>query len=169
MRVYLPSDPLASVLIDKMRFAQNAAFFEHLRYMENVVARMTEGITPGPRTATVLTQPHKEVVLVTGTTGDLGSRLLVELIATPHVERIYALNRGDLSVLLDRQEKVIQGYSNKHVDLRGEAARGRVILLSGDITKEDGWGIDKKTFDEVCLRSFHINFPKELISLDLCM
>jgi len=145
-------DSLCSVLtspdIDtfKMRLVQNAAFFEHLRYMESVVARMTEGITSGPRTFS--TQPDKEFVLITGTTGDLGSRLLVELIAAPRVEKIYAFNRGDLTALLDRQEAAIQVHS-KHVDLRSEVARGRVVLLSGDMTIEDGWGVDRKVFDQV--------------------
>ena len=129
-----------------MRFTQDAAFFEHLQYMEDVVARMTKGITPGPRGAPIPT-PDQEVVLITGTTGDLGSRLISELIATPRVQTIYAFNRGELKALLDRQEKAIHVHS-KHVDFRGEVERGRVVLLFGDMTK-DGWGIDAQTFDQV--------------------
>lgn len=132
-----------------MSLVQDAAFLEHLRYMEDVVARMTHGITPGPRDTPIPAHSQKEVVLVTGTTGDLGSRLLTELIASPRVERIYAFNRGDMAALIERQEKAIRVHG-KDVDLGREMSGGRVVLLSGDLTKEDGWGIERSVFNQVC-------------------
>jgi nucleoside-diphosphate-sugar epimerase len=36
---------------------------------------------------------QKLVIVITGTTGGLGSHLLERCLADPHVERVYALNR----------------------------------------------------------------------------
>ncbi|KAJ7066919.1 hypothetical protein C8F01DRAFT_1340925 [Mycena amicta] len=47
-----------------------------------------------------------QTVLVTGTTGVLGTHILVELLARPDVSRVYALNRGTAS--LERQAAALE-------------------------------------------------------------
>ncbi|KAG8854181.1 hypothetical protein FRB96_007737 [Tulasnella sp. 330] len=46
---------------------------------------------------------HEEVVVITGTTGGLGSHFLAQLIAMPSVKKVYALNRSSRTPITERQ------------------------------------------------------------------
>ncbi|GBE89184.1 hypothetical protein SCP_1501920 [Sparassis crispa] len=48
---------------------------------------------------------QRAVVLVTGTTGNLGAYILAELIVNPHIARVYTHNRG----IADRQRAAFEG------------------------------------------------------------
>ena len=83
-----------------------------------------------------------EVVLLTGTTGWLGSLVLAELLRS-NVERVYAVNRRGTR-LFDRQ---VQAFKERGIDV-SLASSEKLILLEADLTKED-FGVDKTLFNEV--------------------
>lgn len=78
--------------------------------------------------SSVLSQ--KDVVLLTGTTGALGSNLLAQLLSDDAIERVYALNRRSFSgrTLVERQEDVF-----KHQGLDVELLKSaKLHLLEAD-------------------------------------
>ena len=115
--------------------------------MEDYVTTLTHGLTPA-LDASVVQPPSTEVVLVTGTTGALGAHFLADLLARPFIGRVFAFNRGEQAELFDRQRKALVNNGQQSVNLKQEVDQGRVVLLAGDLAKED-WGIDAQVFDEV--------------------
>lgn len=76
--------------------------------------------------------PAGLVVLLTGSTGCLGSSILAELFACPDVRRVYALNRPSAfgRTLQDRQRRALIARG-----LDGAlASSNKVVLLEGDIS-----------------------------------
>lgn len=52
-----------------------------------------------------------DVVILTGTTGFLGTSLLIELVASPGVKRVYAFNRRGATSTIERQRRALQRRS----------------------------------------------------------
>ena len=100
------------------------------------------GSADGPGNA-----PHQETILITGTTGRLGSQLLTRILAKPEVVHVYALNRGtpeDSTTLEERHRKVFRAWGlDEHV-LSGE----KVTFLAGDLSKPQ-FNLDQETFERV--------------------
>ena len=93
--------------------------------------------------------PAGETVLITGTTGSLGSYLLAGLIADSRVERVWALNRGE-----DLDERQRHAFADKDLDNSGLISDcGKVRFLSVDLT-EPKLGLTDGVYNRV--RSVHI-------------
>lgn len=90
-----------------------------------------------------------DVVLVTGTTGALGSALLATLVASKSIAKVYALNRPSKQgeSVAERQEK---GLASRGYD-PGVAKSPKVVLVEGDSTKT-GLKVDAEVLEEVSLR-----------------
>lgn len=89
---------------------------------------------------------EKEVVLVTGTSGALGSAVLAKLVGSSSVGTVYAFNRpskGGVGVV-ERQAEALQtrGYDP------AIATSPKVVLIEGDLA-ESYWGIDPALKDKV--------------------
>lgn len=85
------------------------------------------------------------VVVVTGTTGRLGSHILSQLLADTSVITVYALNRGPLSKILHRQEAAFDRWK-----LDGSALKNsKLVLLEADLSRPD-LGISNDVHAEVC-------------------
>ncbi|KAL9027102.1 MAG: hypothetical protein Q9196_004324, partial [Gyalolechia fulgens] len=70
---------------------------------------------PGPRRIPLPTLPEKSVILLTGSTGSLGSYILNTLLSIPHVDRIYCLTRNG-----DGQIRQTKSFQSKGLDPRFE-------------------------------------------------
>jgi thioester reductase-like protein/aryl carrier-like protein len=79
-----------------------------------------------------------QVVLLTGSTGSVGSFVLKELLARSEVSHIYCLNRGQDSGSL-------QATRNRQRGITSELPSNRVTFLTVDLTKES-FGLDPKTY-----------------------
>lgn len=84
----------------------------------------------------------REVVLVTGTTGWLGSLILEELLQSD-VKRVYAVNRKGSS-LLQRQS---DAFTERGLDTKLVQSE-KLHLLEADLTMSK-LGLDDQTFEEV--------------------
>ncbi|KAF9034495.1 acetyl-CoA synthetase-like protein [Hymenopellis radicata] len=94
-----------------------------------------------------------DVVLVTGTTGSLGSATLARLVQSSAVKKVYAFNRPSKGSpgLLDRQRQALEskGYDP------AIASSPKVVLVEAEIT-ENGLGVDAALDREIRRSVTHI-------------
>ncbi|KAL0566597.1 hypothetical protein V5O48_015415 [Marasmius crinis-equi] len=109
--------------------------------------------SPGAR-STGNKPSSRKVVVITGTTGTLGSFLLADLISDDSVSRVYALNRANKKLsLAARQRKAFQekGLDEKLLD------SGKVKMLVVDLLLEkDHFGMSFEDFQEMKKSVTHI-------------
>lgn len=88
--------------------------------------------------------PSQETVLVTGTTGGLGTSLLARLVQSTDVAKIYAVNRKSDTSLIERQKLVLQqrGYDADIVN------SPKVVLLEANLSETE-LGFPKTLYQEV--------------------
>ncbi|KAF8890512.1 hypothetical protein CPB84DRAFT_1784727 [Gymnopilus junonius] len=126
--------------------------------MKAVVEKYTSSGFPSYRGVSVANgngHVHGDVVLVTGTTGALGTYLLAELVQNPDVSRIYALNRPSASSALDiteRQKKALLGRGLKPSAVQGS---NKVRLIEADLAIP-GFGIASQLYEEMKVSVTHI-------------
>lgn len=85
------------------------------------------------------------VVLLTGTTGGLGSFLLAQLLENPVVERVYALNRPRASTsVAERQRSAFVDKALPVHLLNSE----KLVYIEADVSQDD-CGLTLSTYDEV--------------------
>ncbi|KAH9935954.1 acetyl-CoA synthetase-like protein [Epithele typhae] len=84
-----------------------------------------------------------DTVIVTGTTGRLGSHILSLLLARPDVRRVYALNRGPAE---DRQRQAWKEWGLDASLL--ERGKGRLVMCASDTSKVD-LGLSEEVFREL--------------------
>ena len=90
-----------------------------------------------------------ETVLVTGTTGRLGSHLLAQLLERADVAKVYALNRessGSVQALAARQKEAFKQWSLDTSLLESE----RVVFHAVDLSKPY-FGLSKESYEQVNL------------------
>ncbi|EIN04867.1 acetyl-CoA synthetase-like protein [Punctularia strigosozonata HHB-11173 SS5] len=94
-----------------------------------------------------------DVVVVTGTTGNLGAEILLTLLDDPSVARVFAFNRNGTGhkSLLERQESVIQTHG---ID-PGLARSPKLTLLTVDWNRAD-FGLDSETLTEIRSSVTHV-------------
>ncbi|CCL98028.1 uncharacterized protein FIBRA_00021 [Fibroporia radiculosa] len=98
-------------------------------------------------------EDNGDVVLVTGTTGNLGCYLLDALVSSSEVRLVYALNRAsrDGASLLNRQKEAL-----RHRGLDPQIPHSpKVILLEGSLT-DPTWGLPVGVYEQVHRSTTHI-------------
>jgi thioester reductase-like protein len=91
--------------------------------------------------------PSGEVILLTGSTGFLGSHLLATLLQTSTVSRVYAINRPSSVSLQDRQVAAF-----RKSDLSSDLLKSpKLVLLEGDLSKVR-LGLDENVYNEIVAR-----------------
>jgi len=92
-------------------------------------------------------QPEAEVVLITGTTGTLGSNVLSHLLQNTDIKTVYAVNRTQRGVsLFDRH---CTSFSRQGLDV-SLLDSTKLVLLEADLTVDD-LGLTADVAQEVCL------------------
>ncbi len=111
--------------------------------LEKLVDKYSSGFLQH-QAATTLFKESQEVVIVTGTTGALGSTVLAKLATISTVGKIYALNRSSHGKnLQERQEESLleRGY-----DPRTVFRKANIELLEIDLSAS-GLGMDRPTYE----------------------
>jgi hypothetical protein len=88
-----------------------------------------------------------EVVLVTGTTGQLGSALLAELISSAAVSKVYALNRASANADESLATRQTRAFEQRGLDT-SLLESDKVELLICDMTKPD-MGLGPEVMEKV--------------------
>ncbi|KAF4618223.1 hypothetical protein D9613_011591 [Agrocybe pediades] len=111
-----------------------------------------------------------DVVLVTGTTGGLGTYLLAELISNPSVSRVYAVNRGkDAAALRERQRKALV---QRGVDPQKILESEKLVLLIADTSapllglSEDEYEKIRSSLTHIIHNAWPVDFNLSLISFE---
>jgi len=86
------------------------------------------------------------VVLLTGSTGGLGSFLLSQLLKDPRVERVYALNRPSSSTSIEERQSSAFLDKGLPVDL---LSSGKLVYVEADASR-DNCGLSPELYEEVC-------------------
>lgn len=116
---------------------------QKLNLMHHMVMRYSEDLRPpGTRSE----KGPGKVVLLTGSTGTLGSHILSELLKSDEINKIYALNRKGIDDLHTRQARA---FIERGMDDQVEALISeRLIFIEGD-TSVNGMGLSEQIYNEV--------------------
>ncbi|KAJ6598643.1 hypothetical protein B0H10DRAFT_2085224 [Mycena sp. CBHHK59/15] len=115
----------------------------------------------------IVEQPKTEAVLVTGTTGALGSHIIAELLALPNLPMVYALNRPGLDIT-GRQSN---SFTENGIDIQ-LLNSPNLRLLQGDLNTQD-FGLSQDDYQEIQLKvttiihnGWQVNFNFSLSSME---
>jgi hypothetical protein len=118
-----------------------------IKRLDAMVTEYTQN-WPIHRPSKEVRDPSSETILLTGSTGGLGTQLLAQLVMMPSVSRIYAFNRpardGNLKTSRDRHLEAFLDRGND-IALLDSA---KIVFIEGD-TAVDGFGIEPELFKEV--------------------
>ena len=95
--------------------------------------------------------PSHDVVLVTGTTGTIGSNVLAQLVADPKIEKVYGFNRESSTPLDTRQRIALKerGLDPSVVD------SPKVVLLEGTVSQPK-LGLPDDLYEELRTSITHV-------------
>ncbi|KAH9941064.1 hypothetical protein B0H21DRAFT_811720 [Amylocystis lapponica] len=116
--------------------------------IKEMIAKYTAKL-PTPLATIAEKRDPRAVVLLTGSTGALGSHILVDLLSDERIARVYALNRGQ--DLAERQQAVFQEARLPTALLEGD----KLVQLSGDLSRED-FGLETSVLDDIRSSVTHI-------------
>lgn len=89
------------------------------------------------------------VVLITGSTGNIGAQMLETLLQNNDISRVYALNRGSKSRSMFERHQA--RFEDKALD-KELLASNRVVFVEGDAS-QDSLGLKADIFEEVRINS----------------
>lgn len=103
--------------------------------------------TPNVQAPLAPRSPPMEHVVVTGTTGGLGSHLLAQLLAHDRVERVWALNRKSSAISQSVEQRQLDSFKDKLLDV-DLLRHPKLVLLDSDLT-EERLGVPSGVYAEV--------------------
>ena len=121
------------------------------------IERMIEKYSSGLQ-VNVLREPTKRegneghIILITGSTGGLGSYLLASLLNRKDVIRIYALNRRSKTTATEQRQR--SGFEDRGLDISLLASQ-RLVYVDGD-TSQEQLDLDRNIYEEVMPSSWYI-------------
>ncbi|KAJ7633420.1 acetyl-CoA synthetase-like protein [Mycena polygramma] len=108
------------------------------------------------------------IILLTGTTGGLGSHILEILLGLTSVERVYAFNRRGRTPVSDRQTEV---FAERGLDVKLLSSE-KLVYLEGDTTKADlglpldVWNTLRNSITAIIHNAWMLDFNKTLSSFE---
>lgn len=93
----------------------------------------------------------RDVVVLTGTTGALGATLLVELVNSPEIGHVYALNRKGVKSLIDRHWQVM-----KDRGLDTDTLQSPKVTLLEAATDQEYLGLPSETWEQASSRPWSL-------------
>jgi FlaA1/EpsC-like NDP-sugar epimerase len=128
--------------------------------IEKMIEKYSTGLDGKLPSASSRTSATSSVVLLTGSTGNLGAQILASLLENENVARIYALNRPSSSStsMLDRHR---ERFADKALDA-SLLESDRLVFVEGD-TASPNLGMSECTYEEVSqlaiLLARHLHLP----------
>ncbi|KAJ7242075.1 hypothetical protein C8J57DRAFT_1368382 [Mycena rebaudengoi] len=132
--------------------------------MESMVQKYT---CEFPRSISTTKVPEAETVLITGTTGALGSQILAHLLALPNITSVYALNRPRSNI----REYQRSSFADSGIEIQ-LIDSPKLILLEGDLNTTE-FGISSSEYRDIrdkvtCIihNAWQVNFNISLSSME---
>ncbi|RDW77667.1 hypothetical protein BP6252_05720 [Coleophoma cylindrospora] len=119
---------------------------ETLKIMGCLLEKYTSGLPK--RQAPIIGSTTEASVILTGSTGSMGSYILDNLVSRPHIKNIYCLNRAT-----DGRKKQTESSGSRGLSTSWPA--DRVHFLKADMSKVD-FGLEKPAYDELLQNTTHI-------------
>ncbi|KZT18047.1 NAD(P)-binding protein, partial [Neolentinus lepideus HHB14362 ss-1] len=123
----------------------------HISLMRHLVSKYSESMGP----AKLVNQrplPSKAIVLLTGTTGGLGSYMLYMLLVNEAVERVYGFNRKSKSTTLSDRQRA--AFEDRGLPIEVLASE-KLVLVEGEETC-DKLGLDEARYEEIRTTCTHV-------------
>ncbi|KAF4610030.1 hypothetical protein D9613_010647 [Agrocybe pediades] len=138
---------VAGVVADPENFAMAA---DRVDAIENMVAKYTAGLGKPVEGGVSQRVPETQVVLLTGSTGNLGSQILASLLMNGRVGRVYTLDRPPASGVgaLSVEERQARRFSDRGLDtslLRDP----KLVRLMAEMSHKH-LGLAQETYEELC-------------------
>ncbi|KAG8735152.1 hypothetical protein FRC10_010948 [Ceratobasidium sp. 414] len=128
--------------------------------IRSMINKYDSGWSTPKRSLEARTLPPKERVVVTGTTGALGSYLLAQVLANNQVEKVWALNRGSKDIMARQRAS----FEDKLLDV--EALKNeKLALLEADL-EDEKLGLEAGIYEEVS-HDLDLNFWGDMVSLQI--
>jgi hypothetical protein len=89
------------------------------------------------------------VVLLTGSTGTLGSYILADLLGRPEVSTVYLLNRFSAAPGTYSSMRQLKAFEERGLNTRLLTSSRKVCYLEGDMS-QDRLGLTSHTYERVC-------------------
>lgn len=129
--------------------SQSGSDHNHEEAMEEMIQRYSQGLDGLPNSDVDAPAPVMRVVLLTGSTGNLGAQILAMLISNETVARIYTLNRSSSRVsMLDRHK---ERFRDKALDISLLLSE-KLVFLEGDSSRPN-LGLSDDVHNEVSYRN----------------
>jgi len=137
---------LVAIVADPDNFVLTSSRTEAIEMM---ITKYTNGLSTPIATEKKVAEQGTEdaIVLLTGSTGNLGSQILASLLRTPKVKTIYALNRPSSSSK-SIQERHIQRFLDRGLD-SCLLSTDRLVFLEGEASHRN-LGLKTEVYEEVC-------------------
>ena len=119
----------------------------HIAQMETLLTKFSAELKkPQWTSSRASSASSEETVMITGTTGRLGSHLLSQILQEPKVIRVYALNRGRPGVSEELKERQKEAFRTWGLD--ETLLSSRVSFHPADLSLPN-FGLDEAMFAEV--------------------
>ncbi|KNZ74034.1 Linear gramicidin synthase subunit D [Termitomyces sp. J132] len=112
--------------------------------IEAMIEKYSAGLDNSHSDFSVLSTPKNKVILLTGSTGNLGSQILADLLLDSSVERVYALNRASTSSILERHT---ERFQDKGLDIK-LLQSDRLAFVEGDAALSR-FGLSDQLYNEI--------------------
>ncbi|KAJ7622628.1 putative aminoadipate reductase [Mycena polygramma] len=135
--------------------------------VEKMIAKYSEGLG-GVKVHDRTSSSGGAVVLLTGSTGGLGSHILQILLRLASVERVYAFNRKGRTSVSDRQR---EAFTDRALDI-GLLSSPKLVHLEGDTSSpdlglpSDVWTTLRDTLTCIIHNAWTLDFNKSLSSFE---
>ena len=150
-----PSQPQADPASEREDYVST-----HVREMQLLLEELSATISPRLSPAGAPSERQSRVVLVTGTTGSLGSHILAELLADQTYDKVIALVRpGRSSTTRERQ---LAAFTDRGLDTT--LLESHKFVLVDCSFEGDRLGLNSKTYEEVWASSL-VTFAELMLSL----
>lgn len=115
-----------------------------LALIENMINQHT---VERPRAEPTVKRPTSEKVVVTGTTGALGSHLLAQLLGNEKISRVWALNRKSSGGVDSTMKRQRASFEEKCLDV-GLLESEKLVFVESDLSV-GGLSLESGVYDEV--------------------
>ncbi|KAJ7443002.1 putative aminoadipate reductase [Mycena latifolia] len=124
---------LASAVINLLVSGSSNTDAGHKAAIEGMIGKYSQGFDQAIAQPEMVSSSGGAVVLLTGSTGGLGSHLLEMLLSLPAVERVYAFNRMGKAPSSNRQT---EAFIDRALDTNLLSSE-KLVYLEGDTSKPD--------------------------------
>ncbi|KAJ6491913.1 acetyl-CoA synthetase-like protein [Mycena sanguinolenta] len=161
-------EDLANALAAAVRGDENVSLNNAKVAVESMITKYSAGFDAPLSSPRHSGSSAGHVVLLTGSTGGLGSHILENLLSHPAIERVYAFNRPGRIPVSERQRGA---FVDRALDITLLASE-KLIYLEGDTAKEDlglpheMWTELRDTITVIIHNAWTLDFNKTLLSFE---